>query len=279
MSTGPELRVCVLYGERLNIYADRGNLAVLERRCRWRDIGWRLRRVTVGDELVAGEDDLLYLGGGEDADQQRCAEDLVTTKGAVLHEAAGRRAVVLGVCGGYQLLGHGYETPEASMPGVGLLDVTTVATTSDRLVGHAAVEIDLGGERRVLAGFENHRGRTTVGPGASPLGRVLHGFGNNGEDGTEGAVRGSVVGTYLHGPLLAANAWFADWLIATALGLSELARLDDGFEQRAHDDAVRRAAGEPAPAPRPRRWRRARRAGAPGGSAAAGPPPSAPPQR
>ena len=240
-----ELRVAVLYGERLNIYADRGNLTVLERRCRWRGIGWRLRRVSVGDALVAGEDDLLYIGGGQDADQQRCADDLATTKADALRKAAERGTVVLGVCGGYQLLGHGYETPEASMPGVGLLDVTTVATTTDRLVGHAAVEVDLSGGRRVLAGFENHRGRTTLGPGASPLGRVAHGFGNNGEDGTEGARQGSVVGTYLHGPLLAANAWFADWLIATALGVSDLAPLDDAFEAQAHQDAVRRAAGEP----------------------------------
>ena len=279
MSPAPELRVCVLYGERLNLYADRGNLAVLEQRCRWRGIGFRVRRVTVGDALAAGEDDLLYLGGGQDADQQRCAEDLVTTKGAALREAAGRGAVVLGVCGGYQLLGHGYETPEASMPGLGLLDVTTAATTPDRLVGHAAVAVELDGEQRVLAGFENHRGRTTLGPGASPLGRVVHGFGNNGRDRTEGARHGSVVGTYLHGPLLAANAWFADWLIATALGLSELAPLDDGFEGRAHEDAVRRAAGDPAPVPRPRRWRRGRRAGARGGSAGGAPRPSAPPRR
>jgi CobQ-like glutamine amidotransferase family enzyme len=251
MSAGRDLRVCVLYGERLNIYADRGNLAVLRQRCDWRGIGWRLRRVTLGDELVAGEDDLLYIGGGQDADQRRCAEDLVTTKAPALRAAADRGAVVLGVCGGYQLLGHGYDTPEASMPGVGLLDVTTVATTTDRLVGHASVEVDLGGEAHVLAGFENHRGRTTLGPAASPLGRVVHGFGNNGADGTEGAVRGTVVGTYLHGPLLAANVWFADWLIATALGLSELAPLDDALEDRAHGDALRRAAGDRGPAPAP----------------------------
>jgi CobQ-like glutamine amidotransferase family enzyme len=244
--------VCVLYGERLNIYADRGNLLVLQQRCRWRGIGWRLRRVTVGDELVPGKDDLLYLGGGQDADQRRCADDLVT-KAAALGEAAARGAVVLGVCGGYQLLGHGYETPEAAMPGVGLLDATTVATTADRLVGHAAVAVDLGTGPRLLAGFENHRGRTTVGPGSNPLGQVVHGFGNNGEDGTEGAVRGSVVGTYLHGPLLAANAWFADWLIATALGLSDLQPLDDSFEDRAHADAVERATGDPEPLPPPGR--------------------------
>ncbi len=259
MSAEHELRVCALYGERLNIYADRGNLAILRQRCAWRGIGWRLRRVTVGDELAPGEDDLLYLGGGQDADQRRCADDLVT-KAAALRGAAERGAVVLGVCGGYQLLGHGYDTPEGSMPGIGLLDVTTSATTADRLVGYASVEVDLGTGPRLLAGFENHRGRTSLGVGASPLGRVVHGFGNNGDDGTEGAVHGTVVGTYLHGPLLATNAWFADWLIATALGLSDLAPLDDSFEQRAHDDAARRAASDPGPAPppprRPRRWRR-----------------------
>lgn len=248
-----ELRVCALYGERLNIYADRGNLLILQQRCRWRGIGFRLRRVTVGDELAPDEDDLLYLGGGQDADQQRCADDLLTTKAEPLRAAADRGAVVLGVCGGYQLLGHGYDTPEVSMPGIGLLDVTTTATSAERLVGHAAVEVDLGAGPRVLAGFENHRGRTTVGPGATPLGRVVHGYGNNGEDGTEGAVRGSVVGTYLHGPLLAANAWFADWLVATALGISDLRPLDDAFEDRAHRDALQRAATGPGPAPTPGR--------------------------
>lgn len=261
MSADRELRVCMLYGERLNIYADRGNLLVLRQRCGWRGIGWRLRRVTVGDELSAGDDDLLYIGGGQDADQRRCAQDLLT-KAEALREAADRGAVVLGVCGGYQLLGSGYDTPEGSMPGIELLDVSTVATTEDRLVGPAAVEVDLGSGPRILAGFENHRGRTTLGADATPLGRVVHGFGNNGEDGTEGAVRGTVIGTYLHGPLLAGNAWFADWLIATALGLSELAPLDDAFEERAHQDAARRAASDPGPAlppgSPPRRLRRGR---------------------
>ena len=131
-----------------------------------------------------------------------------------------------------------------TLPGVGLIDLRTVRTDGPRLIGNVAIEVELDpGERRVLAGFENHGGRTHLGPAATPLGRVLRGHGNNGSDGFEGARAGNVIGTYLHGPLLPKNAWFADWLIRTALGLEdELAPLDDRLEAAAHQDA-RHAAG------------------------------------
>jgi lipid II isoglutaminyl synthase (glutamine-hydrolysing) len=247
---GRTLRACALYPDLMNIYADRGNLMMLERRCAWRGIGFQLSASGLGERLDGEAHDLFYIGGGQDRDQRLCAEDLVEHKRAGLHEAAARGAVVLGVCGGYQLLGHSYALEGQDMPGVGLLDLKTVREPGPRLIGNVAIEVRLdgsdGGEgpARVLAGFENHGGRTCLGSGARPLGLVLKGHGNDGRSGNEGARKGNVIGTYLHGPLLPKNAWFADWLIATALAIApdELSPLEDSLERAAHDSA-RRAAG------------------------------------
>jgi lipid II isoglutaminyl synthase (glutamine-hydrolysing) len=243
----PELRVCALYPDLMNIYADRGNLLVLERRCRWRGIGFRVTASGLGERLDPDAADLYYLGGGQDRDQELCALDLAEVKRDALHAAAARGAVILAVCGGYQLLGHSYQLGEETLPGVGLVDLETVRSDGPRLIGNVAIEVELDpGSGRVLAGFENHGGRTRLGPGSAPLGRVLRGHGNNGEDGHEGVRDGSVIGTYLHGPLLPKNVWFADWLIETALGrrdpVAPLEPLDDRLETEAHADA-RRAAG------------------------------------
>jgi lipid II isoglutaminyl synthase (glutamine-hydrolysing) len=240
----PELRVCALYPDLMNIYADRGNLLLLERRCRWRGIGFSVAASGIGDPVDPDGADLFYLGGGQDRDQKLCASDMAEVKRDALHEAAARGKVILAVCGGYQLLGHSYQLGEETLPGVGLVDLVTVRSDAPRLIGNVAIEVELEpGTRRVLAGFENHGGRTRLGPDAKPLGRVLKGYGNDGADGHEGVRRDNVIGTYLHGPLLPKNAWFADWLIATALGLAEpLAPLDDRLEAQAHADA-RRAAG------------------------------------
>jgi len=236
--------VGALYPDLLNIYADRGNLLLLERRCAWRGIGFELRGVGLGETLDPDAHDLLYIGGGQDRDQALCALDMVETKREALHAAADRGAVVFAVCGGYQLLGHGYAMGDERLPGVGLVDLETVREDGPRLIGNVAIELADG---QVLAGFENHGGRTRLGPAATPLGRVLRGHGNDGRSGQEG-VRGgkhdTVVGTYLHGPLLPKNAHFADWLTARALGIapSELGPLDDALESAAHA-AARRAAG------------------------------------
>ena len=236
----PELRVCALYPDLMNIYADRGNLLMLERRCEWRGIGFRLDASGLGEQLDSDAHDLFYLGGGQDRDQRLCAEDLLQTKRDALAQAAARGALVLGICGGYQLLGHSYVLGSEEIEGVGLLDVRTVREQGPRLIGNVAIEVELNGTR-VLAGFENHGGRTTLGPEAAPLGRVLRGHGNDGRSGFEGARSGNTLGTYLHGPLLPKNAWFADWLIATALGIeeTELEPLDDALEQAAHASACR----------------------------------------
>jgi CobQ-like glutamine amidotransferase family enzyme len=236
--------VCALYPDLMNIYADRGNLLVLERRCRWRGIEFTLSASGLGDPLDPDGADLYYIGGGQDRDQKLCALDLAEVKRDALHQAAARGAVILAVCGGYQLLGHSYQLGAETLPGTDLVDLVTIRSDEPRLIGNVAIEVELEpGVRRVLAGFENHGGRTHLGPAARPLGRVLEGYGNNGRDGCEGVRRGSVIGTYLHGPLLPKNVWFADWLIQTALGRREaLQALDDTLEAGAHAEA-RRAAG------------------------------------
>jgi CobQ-like glutamine amidotransferase family enzyme len=243
------LRVCALYPDLMNIYADRGNLLLLERRCRWRGIAFELAASGLGDRLDPDAHNLFYIGGGQDRDQRLCAADLVERKAAALRDAAMRGAVILGVCGGYQLLGHSYVLGEEEIPGVGLLDVRTVREDGPRLIGNVAIDVaewaePCAGGDGVLAGFENHGGRTYLGEQQAPLGRVLRGHGNDGRGGSEGARSANTFGTYLHGPLLPKNAWFADLLIARALGVDcgELEPLDDDLERQAHGEA-RRAAG------------------------------------
>ena len=232
-----------LYPEYLNIYADRGNIAVFQQRCHWRGIGFEVREYEPGGALP--EADLYYLGGGQDRDQMLVAQDL-QGKAADLRTAVADGASVLAVCGGYQLLGHRYRGHHGDdMPGTGLVDLETVAVEgADRLIGNISLECDLGeAGRHTLVGFENHAGRTHLGQGLQPLGRVVRGRGNNGEDGQEGVRDGRIIGTYVHGPLLPKNPWLADLIIAEALerrhGRVELAPLDDALELEAQ-----RVAGE-----------------------------------
>ena len=239
----PTLRVCALYPELMNIYADRGNIAVLRARCEWRGLGFELAASTLGEPLDADAHDLFYMGGGQDRDQAAVAHDMVATKRDGLHRARDRDAVVLAVCGGYQLLGHSYRAGQEEIPGVGLVDLHTVRGEGERLIGNCAIQTDLGTGAGVIAGFENHGGRTHLGAAEQPLGRVLNGHGNNGEDGLEGVHRKNVIGTYLHGPLLPKNVWLADRLIELALDV-ELQPLDDSMEDAAHASA-RRAASVP----------------------------------
>ena len=235
------LRLCALYPDLMNIYADRGNLAVLRARCEWRGIGVEVTGVGLGETLDPDAHDLFYIGGGQDRDQALVARDLVETKRDALHAAAERGAVVLGICGGYQLLGHGYDLGDEELPGIGLVDLRTVREPGPRLIGNCAIEADLGDGPRLVAGFENHGGRTYLGPGERPLGRVVRGHGNNGRDGTEGVRRGNVIGTYLHGPLLPKNAWLADRLVELALGVTLDPLPGDELEEAAHRSALRAA--------------------------------------
>jgi CobQ-like glutamine amidotransferase family enzyme len=235
-----------LYPDYLNIYADRGNMAVLERRARWRGIDFEYSMIGLGETVRPGEHDLYYVGGGQDREQALIAPDLAG-KGESLREAVANGATFLAVCGGYQLLGRFYrDRSGAELPGIGLLPHSTVAGER-RMIGDVLLECELvPGERRLLAGFENHAGRTYLDDGAEPLGRVVAGFGNNGEDGFEGSRLGSAIGTYLHGPLLPRNPWLADWLIARALEHrfdepAELEPLPDDFESSAAKVSAERA--------------------------------------
>jgi len=241
-----ELRAVALYPEQMNIYADRGNILFLRRRCEWRGIDFSYAALGAGEPLDPAAYDLIYVGGGQDRDQRIVAEDMVASKRVGLAEAVEDGAVVLAVCGGYQLLGHSYELADERIPGLGLADLETVRPPGPRLIGNIEIEVDLGDGPRELAGFENHGGRTYLGDGAEPLGRVVRGHGNNGRDGFEGVRRANMIGTYLHGPLLPKNAWLADRLIQLALarrhgGEPELAPLDDALEAAAHE-AARKAA-------------------------------------
>ena len=242
------LRLCVLYPEQMNIYADRGNILFLERRCEWRGIGFELARSGPGEAVDPQAHDLIYVGGGQDRDQRLVAADMVKVKRDGLACALTDGAVVLAVCGGYQLLGHSYQLGAERIEGLGLADLETIRSDEPRLIGNVAIETHLGDGKRIVAGFENHGGRTHLGPGAKPLGRVVKGHGNNGEDGFEGVLgsgeggAGHLIGTYLHGPLLPKNAWLADRLIQLALARREgyepqLEPLDDSFEETAHQSA------------------------------------------
>jgi hypothetical protein len=236
------IRVGHLYPDYLNIYADRGNIAVFARRAAWRGHELDVHGIGMDDSIVPGAHDLYYVGGGQDREQFLVAENLAA-KAEPLIEAVHAGAALLAVCGGYQLLGRGYRGFHGEdMPGVGLLPLETVAGDT-RMIGDVLLETDLG----PIAGFENHAGRTKLDPGATPLGRVVAGFGNDGESGFEGCRLQRAIGTYLHGPLLPRNPHLADWLLAQALAYRtggeppELASLPDELEAQARRVSAERA--------------------------------------
>jgi hypothetical protein len=245
-SSAATVRVAHLYPDRMNIYADRGNLAVLHRRLAWRGMTLDVDEIGLGQPVDPDRCDLIYLGGGQDRDQELVAQDLVATKADALRAATADGAVLLAVCGGYQLAGAGYTGVDGSrLPGIGVLDVDTEAGPT-RLIGDVVIDAEIDGVVHRLVGYENHAGRTTLGPGSTPLGRLVHGHGNDGSSGFEGAVTGRAIGTYLHGPLLPKNPGLADVVLGWALerGTGEtvsLEPLDDGLEHKANAAAVARA--------------------------------------
>jgi lipid II isoglutaminyl synthase (glutamine-hydrolysing) len=238
------IRVAHLYPDYLNIYADRGNIAVLARRAHWRGHDLEVDAVSMGDELRPGAHDLLYIGGGQDREQALVAVDLAA-KSEPVHAAVESGAAALAVCGGYQLLGRFYRDREGvELPGVGLFPLVTIAGER-RMIGDVLLSCEWAG--RTLAGFENHAGRTLLDDDAEPLGRVVHGFGNDGRSGFEGCRVARAVGTYLHGPLLPRNPWLADWILSQVLAHAsggepvELQPLPDELERDAHTIAAGRA--------------------------------------
>ena len=230
-----------LYADMMNLYGDRGNVISIRKRCEWRGIPVDVVDVGLGERVRPTGCDLFLFGGGQDREQALLADDLSGSKGADLRAIVDDGGVILGVCGGYQLMGHHYETPEGEkLPGVGIFDLHTEPRKPDeaRLIGNVLVDVPApeAREERRIVGFENHGGRTYLGD-CKPLGRVVSGFGNNGGDATEGARRLNAYGTYLHGSLLPKNPWLTDQLI-----LSALRRADDTIELEPLEDSVERSA-------------------------------------
>ncbi len=233
-----ELRIGHLYAHFLNIYGDRGNIITLEQRSRWRGISCAVTPIGLGEKIDPDHFDLYFIGGGQDKQQQVIAEDLIKRQ-SIMQDAVKQGAVILAICGGYQLLGHYYKPHEgAELKGISLLDAYTVAGTR-RMIGNVIIKCE---DETTLVGFENHSGKTFLGKGLKALGKVVTGNGNNGEDQLEGASQGTVYGTYLHGSLLPKNPHFADRLISQALerrhGKVTLAALDDALEKSAHKRAL-----------------------------------------
>jgi CobQ-like glutamine amidotransferase family enzyme len=236
-----------LYADMMNLYGDRGNVISIKKRCEWRHIPVDVVDVGLKESIRPTGCDLFLFGGGQDREQALLADDLAGSKGADLRAIVEDEGVVLGVCGGYQLMGHFYETPEdEKLPGIGVFDMHTEprAPQEARLIGNVLVRVrapedERDGSRREIVGFENHGGRTYLGDETEPLGEVIVGHGNNGKDGTEGARRKNAYGTYLHGSLLPKNPWLTDQLI-----LNALRRVDDSFELEPLDDAAERRAFE-----------------------------------
>ncbi len=239
--SGLTLRVAHLYPRSMNIYGDRGNIMCLRHRCEARGIGFELTELGNGDVLDAAAVDLIFAGGAQDREQRNVVEDLLATKAAAVRAAVESDVVLLTVCGAYQLFGRFYrESTGAELPGVGIFDLHTEhpGEKAKRLTGNIVVEW----EGQTIVGFENHGGRTILGPGATPLAHVRSGHGNNGADGFEGARYRNAFGTYIHGSLLPKNPGFADYVIGLALrrrhGDVTLAAIDDRAELLAHEAAL-----------------------------------------
>ena len=239
-----ELKICHLYPDVLNLYGDRGNVMCMERRLRWRGIDVEVTKLPIGEQRSLTGADLVFIGGGQDFEQQVLLEDLHRGKDREIRAAIEDGVTFLTICGGYQMLGHYYETYDGQRCDfIGALDLVTVGGKK-RMIGNYKFQCGPESGGSLVVGFENHSGKTRLGGSVQPLGKVLAGFGNNGEDGTEGARYRNVFGTYSHGPLLPKNPALCDFILATALerkyGKAELAPLDDSAELAAHDEMAGR---------------------------------------
>ncbi len=234
-----ELKICHMYPDVLNLYGDRGNVLCMQRRLGWRGIGAQITRLPIGSQARLSDFDLVFIGGGQDFEQQVLLEDLHRGKDREIRSAIEDGMPFLTICGGYQMLGAYYETYDGQRCDfIGALDLYTVGS-KERMIGNYKFQLAPESGGSVVVGFENHSGKTRLGSGLQPLGTVLAGFGNNGEDKTEGARYKNVFGTYSHGPLLPKNPAFCDHILLTALqrkyGAAELAPLDDAAENAAHE--------------------------------------------
>lgn len=240
-----KVTICHLYPDLMNLYGDRGNVIALCRRVEWAGMEPEVQRVGLGVTPDFRAFDIVFLGGGQDREQALVASDLAEVKARSLREAVEDGVALLAICGGYQLMGSYFRTGSGVvLPGIGLFDAWTVAG-SRRCIGDVIAACSLDGRERTLVGFENHSGKTYLGRRARPLGRVLFGYGNNGEDGFEGAIYRNAVGTYLHGSLLPKNPWLADHLIRRAVERrygpgASLPPVGDGEEELAHQAVIAR---------------------------------------
>lgn len=236
-----------LYGDLMNIYGDTGNIIALKKRAEWRGIEVKMKNISMGDTLKKGGADIFFFGGGQDQQQELVSRDLVLSitrpsfggKGKIIKQEVERGVPLLAICGGYQLLGTYYKPHKGpKLPGVGLFSAYTVASY-DRMIGNMVIDSQFG----KLVGFENHSGKTYLRKGTEPLGQVVSGFGNNGEDKTEGCVYKNAIGCYMHGSLLPKNPELADWLLQKALEIKygkeiNLDSLDNSLESQAHIAAI-----------------------------------------
>ncbi len=243
-----ELNICHMYPDVLNLYGDRGNILCLSSRARWRGIDVNVVSSGIGDRLELAGCDLVFIGGGQDFEQEVLLEDLHSGKDAAIRSAVNDGLPFLAICGGYQMLGAYYQTYDGSRCDfIGALDLYTVGA-KERMIGNYMFRCAPESGGSTVVGFENHSGKTYLGSGLSPLGTVLSGHGNNGEDNGEGVRFKNVFGTYSHGPLLPKNPRFCDFLLSTALerkyGSCTLEVLDDTAELTAHDEMCARLSGE-----------------------------------
>ena len=235
-----ELKICHMYPDVLNLYGDRGNVLCMTRRLKWRGIDASVTKLPIGDSRSLAGFDLVFIGGGQDFEQQVLLSDLHRGKDREIIAAVEDGVTFLTICGGYQMLGSYYETYDGKRCDfIGALDLYTKGSVK-RMIGNYKFQCSPSAGGSVVVGFENHSGKTWLGSGLEPLGKVLSGYGNNGEDGSEGAHYKNVFGTYSHGPLLPKNPELCDLILKTALerkyGSAELLPLDDSFELLAHDE-------------------------------------------
>lgn len=256
-----KLIIGYLYPDLMNIYGDTGNIICLKKRAEWRGIEVVVKNISIGDKLRPGDVDLFFFGGGQDQQQDLVAKDLgLSSKGKIIKRDVERGVPLLAICGGYQLLGEYYKPHKGPrLPGIGLFPAYTVASY-DRMIGNIVISSELlvGSKNKnstnyelrttnLLVGFENHSGKTHLKKNAVPLGMVKSGYGNNGEDQTEGCIYKNAIGTYCHGSLLPKNPHLADWLIKKALEVKyekeiTLESLDDLLESQAHQIAIQKFA-------------------------------------
>lgn len=243
-----ELKICHLYPDLLNTYGDMGNILALKRRAQWRGFDVSITNITIGDSFDSSDFDVVFLGGGQDYEQEIIQNDVLSQKGSEIKNAVNNMKVFLCICGGYQLMGNYYKTWDGKeLEYLGALDLWTVGG-KERMIGNIVFESECIPDNGVplkIVGFENHSGRTYLGEGVRPLGKVLSGNGNNGTDGFEGAVYNNVYCSYSHGSLLPKNPFLTDHLISLALkqkysDFRGLEPLDDTFENAARTSMLQR---------------------------------------